>query len=327
VFLWPLSRLGLAGSAIRRTPARIKTPVISVGGLTVGGAGKTPVVLWLAQELKARGRRPAILTRGYRRRAAERLTIVAPGERAPAERTGDEAQTYVRAGVGPIGIGADRAAAARVIEERFRPDVFLLDDGFQHRRLERSLDLVVLDALDPFGGGGVVPLGRLRERLEALGRADAVIVMRTPPGRSIAGIEARIREYNATAPMFTARVVPRRWVDAATGEEASLPSRAGAFCGLGNPDSFWRTLKGLRVTPLFRRAFPDHHRYTAGELRAMGGETLLTTEKDAANLPSGWQEAVAPGRVLWLEIGLEMDQAEALLRLATELNFVHSSRK
>ena len=317
--LWPLSRIWLLGSVLRpKQPARLAAPVISIGGLTVGGAGKTPIVLWLAERLKERGRRPAILTRGYRRRTAERLTILGPGERAPAERTGDEAQSYVRAGVGPVGISADRVAAGLLIEERFHPDVFLLDDGFQHRRLARSLDVVVLDALDPFGGGEVMPLGRLREPIAALARADVVIVTRTQRGRSIAGIEARIRKHNPKAPVFTARVAPRGWIDAATGEAAWLPPRAGAFCGLGNPDSFWRSLRALGVTPVFRRAFPDHHRYTGDELRelANGAEALLTTEKDTANLPAGWQQAVAPLRVLWLEIGVEVDRAEALLRLA-----------
>jgi tetraacyldisaccharide 4'-kinase len=317
--LWPLSRIWLLASALRRTrPARLATPVISIGGLTVGGTGKTPIVLWLAQRLKERGRRPAILTRGYRRRTTERLTILGPGKDVPATRTGDEAQSYVRSGIGPVGISADRAAAGRLIEERFHPDVFLLDDGFQHRRLARSLDVVVLDALDPFGGGEVMPLGRLREPVSALARANAVIVTRTRPGQSIAGIETRIREHNPTVPVFTARVTPRGWIDAATGEPAAPPPRAGAFCGLGNPESFWRSLRALGLAPVFRQAFPDHHRYTLNELKvlASGAKGLLTTEKDAANLPPGWQQAVAPLQVLWLKIGVEVDQAEVLLELA-----------
>jgi tetraacyldisaccharide 4'-kinase len=327
LLLRPLAMLWRAGSAVKQSrdrarQARLATPVISIGGLTVGGTGKTPVVLWLAQQLKERGKRPAILTRGYRRRTAERQTIVRPGEPLDAKRTGDEAQTYVRAGAGPIGIGADRARAGRAIEEQFHPDVFLLDDGFQHRRLARSLDLVVLDALDPFGGGEVVPLGRLREDPEALGRADAVIVTRTAPGRSIAGIEEQVHRHNPAAPVFTARVVPRGWRDAAGGPASLPPGNVAAFCGLGNPDSFWRSLKGLGVAPVLRREFPDHHRYGAAGLRALGAaaraagaQALVTTEKDVANLPAGWQEAVAPLRVLWLEIGLEVDQADALLKL------------
>jgi len=116
IALWPLSRLWLAGGTVKRwlnsmRQSRLATPVISIGGLAVGGTGKTPLVLWLAERLKERGHQPAILTRGYRRRIAESHTIIAPGERAPAERTGDEAQIYVRAAVGPLGIGADRAGA------------------------------------------------------------------------------------------------------------------------------------------------------------------------------------------------------------------------
>ena len=268
--LWPLSHVWLLASALRQThPSRLATPVISIGGLTVGGTGKTPIVLWLAEQLRERGQRPAILTRGYRRRTTERLTILGPGEQAPAERTGDEAQSYVRSGVGPIGISADRTAAGRMIEERFHPDVLILDDGFQHRRLARSFDVVVLDALDPFGGGAVMPLGRLREPVSALTRVDAVIVTRTRPGQSISGIEKRIREHNPTAPVFTARVTPRGWIDAATGEAAGPPPQVGAFCGLGNPDSFWRTLRALGIVPVFRKTFPDHHHYTLSELKVL----------------------------------------------------------
>ena len=412
VALWPLSRLWLAGGAIARWSGRMRqsrlaTPVIGVGGLAAGGTGKSPLVLWLAERLRDRGYRPAILTRGYRRRIAERHTVVAPGQHAAADLTGDEAQAYVRAGTGPVGIGADRAGAGRLIEERFAPDVFLLDDGFQHWRLARSLDIVVLDGLDPFGGGAAIPLGRLREPLAALGRADAVVVTRTAPGESIAAIEARVRKYNARAPVFRSRVAARGWRDAATGQSAPLPARVAAFCGLGNPGSFWRTLREMGIAPVWRRAFGDHHRYRreelqrmAAEARAAGAQALLTTEKDAANLGEGWQEALAPSpaaplpspspaalapspspaalapspspaalapspsqaalapspspaalapspspaalapspspaaaplALLWLEIGVEVDQAEALMRLVeaplsrSSRNFLRSS--
>ncbi len=319
VLLWPLSRLWRRASARIPRAVEIATPVISVGGLTVGGSGKTPLVLWLARRLRERGFQPAILTRGYRRRSAERCTILAPGEQAPASRTGDEAQSYVRAALGPIGIGADRAEAARRIEERFSPAVFLLDDGFQHRKLARSVDLVVLDALDPFGGGEIFPLGKLREPPAALARAHAVIVTRVEPGQSIAAIETVVRLHNPSAPVFTARVAARGWRDAARGA-ATPPAVVAAFCGLGNPDSFWRSLGALGLAPVFRRAFGDHHRYSRAEMRALAAAAqaahataLLTTEKDLANLPAGWEKEVAPLRVLWLEIALELDQPEALL--------------
>jgi tetraacyldisaccharide 4'-kinase len=244
------------------------------------------------------------------------VTILDEGMRAPVAVTGDEAASYL--GVGPVGISADRYRAGRLIEERYRPDVFLLDDGFQHWRLGRKLDIVVMDGLDPFAGGGPLPLGRLREPPEALARADAVVISRAPAGE---GIEREIRRCTA-APVFRSRVVAEAWLDAATGERWSAAelrfARAGAFCGLGNPASFWRTLAELGCRPVFRAAFPDHHAYRIEELRelaARGAEALLTTEKDCRNLPEGWQEAVAPLRLLWLKIGVEVEGGEELLAL------------
>ncbi len=306
--LWRIGNL-LHGRFSRRE--KLSTPVVSVGGLSVGGAGKTPFVLWLSQELKARGVQPAVLTRGYRRREPE-ACIAAPGQALPAERTGDEAQAYLRAGVGPVGIGADRAAAGRAIEARFRPDIFVLDDGFQHYRLARDFDIVVLDGLDPFGGGHVLPLGRLREPISALARADAVVVTRAEPG-SIESIRAMVPRG---IPVFTVRTVPEGWFEAGTGTPVEAPAVATAFCGLGNPESFWRTLRDAGVETTIERAFPDHHRYSAGELNALAanGDVLVTTEKDAANLPSGPELP----RVLWLKIGIEVERGGDLLALLAE---------
>lgn len=204
-----------------------------------------------------------------------------------------------------------------MIEERLGPEAFLLDDGFQHWRLERALDIVVLDGLDPFGGGAAIPLGRLREAPRALARAGAIVVT-----RGAAGLEAEIRKYNRAAPVFRSRVTAEAWVDAATGERWSageLPAaRVGAFCGLGNPASFWRTLAGLGYRPLFRKAYADHHAYRMEELREMaarGVEALATTEKDVRNLPEDWREAVGPVRVLWLKIGVEVESGEELVEL------------
>jgi len=329
--LWLLSRgwsLGVWWKRRYQMARRVglNTAVISVGGLTVGGAGKSPVVLWLAERLKAAGHRPAILTRGYRRQAPERHTVLEAGAGAPVARTGDEAQMYLRAGVGPVGISADRYGAGRLIEERFHPTVFLLDDGFQHWRLERSLDVVVTDALDPFGGCEPFPLGKLREPLEALGRADLIVIARADSSDDLA---AQIRKYNAQAPIFRSRVVPEIWVDAASGQKWSpheLPfARVAAFCGLGNPASFWHTLAALGVRPAFRAAFRDHHAYRPEELRRLarraqesGAEALLTTEKDLANLCENWPRLVAPLRLCWLKIGVEIEGAEELLRAAEE---------
>jgi len=333
VFLKLPAQLWRWGSMLHRRfstacARRLPAPVVSVGGITVGGAGKTPVVAWLAESLRGRGYRPAILTRGYRRRQPEEHTLVEAGARLPAVRTGDEAQIFLRSAAAPVGIGADRYGTGRLMAERFAPDLFLLDDGFQHHRLERQFDLVLIDALDPFGGGEQLPLGRLREPLEALGRAHAFLITRASPGRRFEGLEARLRAYNPTAPIFHSRVLAECWVEVDGGREVSLPEAAAlpaaAFCGLANPGAFWRTLEEAGVRPMERVTFADHHAYTPQQLRrlarraqALGARALLTTEKDCANLCPNAGQLVHPLRLLWLRIGIAVDAPEALLALIT----------
>lgn len=306
-----LSKIWTAGGALkrRRRQRRLQTPVISIGGIGMGGAGKTPMVRFLAEKLKARGYKPAILTRGYRRDSSEPVTILAAGVTAPVALTGDEPQMFLRDGFAPIGIGRDRYRVGCLMEDRFRPGVFLLDDGFQHARLHREVDLVLIDGLDPLAGGEVFPLGRLREPLSALHRATAFVITRTHGG----GVRNTLAQYNAGAPVFESRVIPLHWVDAQTGAHQNLESlkqaRVSAFCGLANPDAFWSTLSALGFEPIERTVFADHHRYTASEIQQLGDTVLLTTEKDAMNLP----ENIAPGRIFWLEIGIEIDNDAALL--------------
>lgn len=333
-FLWLLSRLWAVGGRWKRSRdlarrASLRTPVISVGSLTAGGSGKTPFVLWLAERLRAAGHSPAFLTRGYRRRNPERCTILAAGEIAPASRTGDEAQFLLRSGLGPVGIGAERVVAGRRIESEHRPSVFLLDDGFQHARLDRTLDIVLIDTLAPFGGGEMMPLGRLREPPVALERAGLIVLTRVEPGRRYDGIEAVVRRYNTEAPIFHCRTAPVEWIDCKSGERRSPEeppcSRVVAFCGLGNPASFWRTLESLGCRPAARVAFGDHHHYRAIELRrltaharAAGVEALVTTEKDVMNLPADCAKWIAPLRLLFLRIGVEPEDPERLLRLVED---------
>ena len=296
--LWALAQLWKWGDAIRRRRdfARLHsldTPVISVGGISMGGSGKTPFVAMLAESLASNGTKPAILTRGYRRRSVERAIVVRAGAGASSALTGDEAQIFVRAGCAHVGIGSDRWQTGRLVEEALRPGVFLLDDGFQHRRLARQLDIVLIDALNPFPGGAVFPLGFLREPMQALRRADLFVITRAQPQRGYAGIRAKLREYNPKATVLCASVEPKYWVNFRTGEKlSSVPERAVAFCGLGNPDSFWQTLDGLGIAPAFTWVFGDHHHYRPRELRRLaaqarscGASVLLTTEKDAMNLP------------------------------------------
>ena len=227
VILWPLSLAWAAGASWKldramRNRRRLETPVLSIGGIGMGGAGKTPFALHLARRFQDEGREPGILTRGYRRRVPEKSTVLPAGTRAKITLTGDEAQLFLRAGVAHVGIGADRYRTGRALEKKLHPQIILLDDGFQHWRLERDVDLVLIDALDPFSGGALFPLGRLREPLSALARADAFVITRVEPGSPIAGITARLRQYNKSAAVLCSRVGPRRWIDLETGIEQTI---------------------------------------------------------------------------------------------------------
>jgi len=327
LLLWPLSRAWRLGVDWKRkrqlaSRRRLSTPVISIGGLAMGGVGKTPFALWLAARLKA-DRPAAILTRGYRRRSPEPLTIVEAGETCPVELTGDEAQLMVRAAVAHVGIGADRVEAGLAIEARLRPGVFLLDDGFQHWRLDRDVDIVLIDALDPFAGEHVFPLGRLREPCEALARAHVVVVTRAERGFRYDGIDRRIRAFNPTALICHARAVPVRWRTYDGSEEWApdrLPfTRAAAFCGLGNPRSFWTTLEALGLRPRFSWAFGDHAWYRPAQIKRLvaqarlaGARALLTTAKDRMNLGEDLLPLFGAMPLCWLEIGMEVDEAGEL---------------
>ncbi len=325
--LWVLSKFWIIGGKQKRRVAqqRLQTPVISIGGIAMGGAGKTPMVSFLAEKLKARGYKPAILTRGYRRESTEAITILPVGANAPVSLTGDEPQIFLRDGYAPVGIGADRYETGKRMEQQFQPDVFLLDDGFQHARLYRDMDIVLLDGLDPLAGGEVFPLGRLREPLESLNRASAFVIARTQGG----GVREVLARHNPQAPVFQSRVVPSHWVDVQTGRQQAADSlnalSVAAFCGLANPDAFWLTLSSLGIKPTKKTVFPDHHRYTSADIQQLadGNTTLLTTEKDSINLPAN----VAPVKILWLKIGIEVDNTEQLLDQIVAAIYSTTSRR
>lgn len=309
LLLTPLSWVWRAGVALhRRTMSHyyswLPAKVISAGNLAMGGTGKSPFVLWLAGCLREKGMRPAILTRGYRRRHGRGVIVIQPGESASVEATGEEAQTYVRAGFA-VGIGADRWAAGQALTARCRPGVFILDDGFQHWAIRRKCDIVLIDAIDPFRGG-VFPLGRLREPFKALRRAGAVVLTRTEPGRRYTALEDEIRRWNRDVPLFYSRLV-----------HGAVPRREGvpgAFCGLGQPASFVQTLAAMGIEPAFLETFPDHHHYGRQEIERLRQRApyLLTTEKDALNIPAGLASAFD---VVPIPVRVELDEAGRLLAI------------
>jgi tetraacyldisaccharide 4'-kinase len=321
---WGLARVWEWGSREKRASdlrdqRKLDVPVISVGNLSMGGTGKTPCVLRLAELLTERGHKPGILTRGYGRGSSEQHLVLAPGATVKAEHSGDEPQIFVRSGLAPVGIGVDRVQTGRLLRAAFDLDVMLLDDGFQHLRLARDVDMVLIDALDPFGGGDVFPLGRLREPIAGLERADAILITRSDVSDMGPAVERAVRQWNPLAPIFRAWVEPRCWVEHRTGQEFGIGERqfgrVGAFCGLGNPESFRRTLEVLGLDLADWVEFEDHHRYRPQELQrisqsavAGGASVLITTEKDAVNLCDSCDDLFAPLPLFWLKVRMKIER-------------------
>ncbi len=296
-----------------RPSHRLPVPVISVGNITAGGTGKTPVVQWLARHLRDASRNPAVLMRGYHR---------------SRQGISDE-QEVLRAGLPGLVIHAnpDRVAGGREMLARHPEiDVILLDDGFQHRRLRRDFDLVLVDATNPFGYGHLHPRGLLREPLAALRRAHALLVTRSD--LVDAPRQQQIRQsllgHNAKAPIFMASHVLVGVRDAA---DSLLPidSLAGrryfAFAGIANPASLDQQLHNLPGYYAGHHWFPDHHDYGSADLAAVraaagaaGADMLVTTAKDWAKVRhlAGINQATPVGR-LELDIRLDPSDARSLL--------------
>jgi len=268
---------------------RLPVPVLSVGNLTVGGTGKTPVLLRLAADLRDMGRSPFVLTRGYAGLGASTRSGVVRSA-LQAESFSDEVRLMVDLLPDvPIGAGADRAASADAILAAGPENVALLDDGFQHWRLDRDLDIVCVDATDPWGGGFLLPMGRLRETRCALSRAGLVLVTRCERVTAAASdaIVDRIRRHAPDA--LVLRVRFDLSFASPDGRPAPTPPRALAVSGIGNPAAFEESLKAWGVEPVSLR-FADHHRYAGDDwddIRARArtaGVPVVTTAKDWVKL-------------------------------------------
>jgi tetraacyldisaccharide 4'-kinase len=269
-----------------RTVYRLPRPVISVGNITTGGTGKTPLVIRLTRQLQdLHGLRPAILLRGY---------TVGSSQRS------DEQMVLQHALNAQLVTGPDRIASAqRALAADAGIDLFILDDAFQHRRVARDLDIVLIDATNPFGFGHVLPRGLLREPLSGLGRAEALIVTHGDEVSSLAldAIRHKLRQHNRSASIYSAVHDHSQFEDLSGVEviprEALRGRRYFAFCGIGNPASFRRQLAAIGGTEVGQRWFGDHHDYVQAELddlaraaAALDAEVLVTTAKDGVKLAS-----------------------------------------
>jgi len=306
------SRLDRAGE---RQQAAL--PVISVGNLSTGGTGKTPVVRWLAETLSRRGERVAIVTRGYGGDVGKGPFLASNGEGALAApaRIGDEPWMLAATLPGTlVVVGSKRVEGAALAAAR-GASLILLDDGFQHRQLERDVDIVLLDQTRPFWKDRLLPQGRLREPLAALKRASAFIVTRSDREADRDEHEQHLRAIGATAPVYAADHQPAGFFDSQAVEQAA-PRRAIAFCGIGNPDRFKADLEALGVDVCRFHPLRDHQTITLQRLQALASEaasqeaTLVTTEKDLARI--GSHDDGIP--LLTLRISLRLPQREALLQ-------------
>ncbi|MCU0531049.1 MAG: tetraacyldisaccharide 4'-kinase [Syntrophales bacterium] len=296
-------------------------PVVSVGNLTVGGTGKTPMTIRVAGMLRERGMRPAVLSRGYGGKSTAGVLVVSDGRQTLAgpDEAGDEPVLIARRLPGvPVLAGAKRALTGRYARENFGADVLVLDDGFQHRWIRRDLDIVLLDSREPLGNGFLLPRGPLREPPASLERAGVVVLTRSE-GRT-EPLDGGLAGLVAGRPVLRTRIRPTTLV-ATDGTEMPLAHLAGrtvfAFAGIARPESFRQTLEGLGASVAGFAAFPDHHRFGAEDVTRLerglgetGAEILVTTEKDGVKL-SGL--AAFSGRLFCLAIETEiLEGAEGL---------------
>ena len=315
VLLWPVSLLYGQLARLRVwfyekgifKQRRLGKPVISVGNLTVGGTGKTPMVIWLAQRLIAEGKRVGILSRGYKGSGGTSDEI-----ELMKARLQDRAL---------FGVGSNRFESGAKIEAGV--DVFLLDDGFQHLALSRDADILLIDASQALARQALLPTGRLREPVAAMARADILVFTRS---ETVSGAGAAIEKMQGF-PVFSAatRLIGLRRLggDSSTMQAEQIGSGPFyAFCGIGNPRAFFQDLQNWKMPLADRCEFADHHRYDARDARELedaaqraGAKALLTTEKDAQNL-AGVQFRALPVFITLIEF--EITRADALLAMVRE---------
>ncbi len=302
-------------------PQTIDLPVVALGNLTVGGTGKTPLTLALAQALITQGYRPAVLTRGYGRQTknAPPLPLLVSAGNGPlvsAEISGDEPWLMAAQMPGLMVIVDPNRFRGAQLARNLSADILLLDDGWQQLKLATNCRILLLPAELPFGNGAVLPAGPLREFPVAHRRAHILVTT------SAKEVSAKTKELAQGRPCFAADYLPGGWLDlphlfqGQSQEPASLTgSSVVAFCGLGRPSSFERTLRQLGIQIAQFHAFPDHHIYDQATLTELeqsftksGAEFMVTTAKDAVKLPPTW-----PWPVKVLQIDLRLNEPTEFL--------------
>jgi tetraacyldisaccharide 4'-kinase len=332
--LLPVSWLYAGAAALHRglyargllSRRRLAGQVVCVGNLVVGGTAKTPLAAWLASGLHRRGRKVALASRGYGGAGREPVTVVSDGRfvRGRAESAGDEPMLLAARAAGvPVLVGRDRGLVGLRALSAFGADVLVLDDGFQHHRLERDLDLVCFDGRFGLGNGHLLPRGPLREPLAALRRADAIAVVDGPlPERDDAKLAKRAPEARRIE--VRRRPGPLRPLAGGPGQpaEALAGRELGLLSGLANPAAFRASVEALGARVVAERHFPDHHAYRRRDVEDLAQQApyWVTSEKDAVKILPAWTGR-AEVQVLGLELAVQdpegvLDWVESHLRRA-----------
>jgi len=285
---------------------KLKAPVISVGNLSVGGTGKTPMVLWLAEKFLSEGKRVAILSRGYRGTANSSDEV---------ELLKEKLSDRVVFGVGP-----NRFATGQKIESEQAVDVFLLDDGFQHLKLARDCDILLIDSTCPLHKDFLLPAGKLREPLSAVSRASMVLYTRVQQAPLVVSAFLKFPHLPTFSVLTTLKRVRPVGTNSLTSPGGNPPQPMFAFCGIGNPGAFFNDLKRWGIAIAGKTAFADHYAYSARDVKRLdalaqltGAKALITTEKDLKNL--GQAEFALP--LYCCEITMEVPDEDEVWALIT----------
>lgn len=319
-FLCWLYRIGLVTvqGSYRVVPGRIRkvnARVISVGNITWGGTGKTPLTAKLARDLAFYGKRVAVLIRGYGNDETEELKKKIPNI--------------------PVLVGRDRVKTAREAVKKYNAEILILDDGFQHLRLHRDFDIVNINTTIPFGPGGLLPVGTLREPLEHLSRASAFVLSKSNIGcKNVHWIRQKLLSLKPNALIFEAVHKPMRFVDALKNRSVTLGEMRGkkvaTLCGIADPYSFEKTVENIGAEIVFAARYDDHHRYTLKEFsvfldqaRSIGAWDVITTEKDWVRLAPLFEkngpEKMRGHNLLLLEIEFQVHDEEDFIRRCINL--------
>ena len=314
---------------------RLPVPVICFGNLSAGGTGKTSTVVMAAIELRNKGYNPAVLIRGYKRKAPGRkLVILSAGGAFSPDEAGDEAQmifNMLKDYKIPVLVSSDRYQSGLAALERFKSDILLMDDGFQFFRLRRDKDIALINTPMPFHKDELLPLGDLRETPAGLDRADAVILSHCEHAceTGIAALREEINKINPSAEIIESMHSPEAFIDALTKKKIPLSEFRGKkvamLSGIGDPKSFENALVCLKAVPAQIWRYPDHHQFTREELSAVqatrNNMPVITTYKDFARFPADWTQVIKGGVfILSVKIDFPRDGRKRLMDIISPEN-------